>query len=362
MFLIKNGKVLTMTGKLYDGADILIENGVIKAIGGNLDTGGERSTRIIDATNFFIMPGLIDAHSHLGIKSAHSNDAVTASQRASNDIKFLAPDFSEALKAGVTQTLIMPRYDNLVSGMCALCKTNTNADDMFLNDSAAMKATLSGAQEGEMNESKRMALTALLRDELFSAKEYLNAKERAKQNDLPFTRSESMESWEGVLTRKIPLIIEARFREDVETAVRMKKLLNIDIVICGCDRAEPAFEEVAENHIPVVYTGDFSSGGLDKLSMLEKIGVEFAISANSPNSPIAYLPFYAGLAAKSGISLFAALKSVTTAPAKILGSISRTATIEVGKDADIAIFDDNPLEVFSNVIATIVDGDICYER
>jgi imidazolonepropionase-like amidohydrolase len=77
--------------------------------------------------------------------------------------------------------------------------------------------------------------------------------------------------------------------------------------------------------------------------------------------PIQYLPICAGLAAKEGLGIEEALRAITINAAEICGISNRVGSIEKGKDADIAIFDGNPLEVFTNTIYTIINGEIVYK-
>ena len=90
--------------------------------------------------------------------------------------------------------------------------------------------------------------------------------------------------------------------------------------------------------------------------LLNKAGIKFAIMTDHPVIPIEYLPMCAGLAVKSGLSIEEGLKAITINAAKILGLQHRIGSIEKGKDADIAIYDGNPMEIFTNTLYTIIDG------
>ena len=102
---------------------------------------------------------------------------------------------------------------------------------------------------------------------------------------------------------------------------------------------------------------DFKTAGI-----LHKAGVKVAITTDHPVSQIQYLPLCAGLAVKAGLPMEEGLKAITKNPAKICGVWDRLGSLEVGKDADIALFDGNPMEIFTRTLYTIIDGEIVYEN
>ena len=96
--------------------------------------------------------------------------------------------------------------------------------------------------------------------------------------------------------------------------------------------------------------------------MLAQAGVKVALTTDHPVSLIQYLPLCAGLAAKHGLGVEEGLRAITLYPAQILGVDDRMGSIEVGKDADLAIFDGNPMEVFTHTLYTLVDGEIVFDH
>lgn len=100
---------------------------------------------------------------------------------------------------------------------------------------------------------------------------------------------------------------------------------------------------------------DFKTPGI-----LKDAGVLIAITTDHPVTRIQYLPICAGFAAKEGLGVEEALKAITCNPAKICGVDDRVGSLQVGKDADVAIYDGNPMEVFTKTLYTIVGGEIAY--
>jgi len=95
--------------------------------------------------------------------------------------------------------------------------------------------------------------------------------------------------------------------------------------------------------------------------ILRDAEVLFAITTDHPVALIQYLPICAGLAVRNGLEMKDALEAITINPAKICRVDDRVGSLKVGKDADIAIYDDNPLETFTNTLYTIIDGEIVYQ-
>jgi imidazolonepropionase-like amidohydrolase len=102
---------------------------------------------------------------------------------------------------------------------------------------------------------------------------------------------------------------------------------------------------------------DFKTAGV-----LCKAGVKVAITTDHPVVRIQYLPICAGFAAKEGLGVEEGLKAITINAAEICNVSDRVGSLEEGKDADIAIFDGNPMEIFTNTMYTIIDGEIVYNR
>lgn len=148
MILIKNGKILTMAGKDYEMGSVLIDNGKIIAVGKSVEA--PEDALVMDAEGKIVMPGMIDAHCHLGMwedsigfEGADGNemtDPVTPQLRAIDGINPMDRTFEEAREGGITTVCTGPGSANVIGGTFAIIKTyGKRIDDMIVKEPAAMK-------------------------------------------------------------------------------------------------------------------------------------------------------------------------------------------------------------------------------
>ena len=171
-----------------------------------------------------------------------------------------------------------------------------------------------------------------------------------------------------VLQRVIPMKVHAHRADDILTAIRIAKEFNIDITIDHGTEAHLIVDEVKASGFPVIVGTDLTSRSkLEVQNMnvktnkiLAEAGVLIAVTTDHPVALIQYLPLCAGLAVKEGLPMEEGLKAITINPAKICRVEQRVGSLEAGKDADIAIFTGNPMEVFTKTLYTIIDGEIIY--
>ena len=178
-----------------------------------------------------------------------------------------------------------------------------------------------------------------------------------------------MEPWLPVLKREIPLKAHAHRTDDILTAIRIAKEFEVDITIDHCTEGHLIADEIKSSGFPVIVgTALTSRSKLEVQNMdfktnkdLNEAGILFAITTDHPVALIQYLPICAGLAVREGLSMEAALEAITINPAKICRVDDRVGSLKEGKDADIAIFDGNPMETFTKTLYTIINGEIVYE-
>ena len=242
-------------------------------------------------------------------------------------------------------------------------------DNMALLDPAAMKAALGENPKtvyGDQGKcpSTRMGAAALLRRTLTEAVQYRKDKERGRLDREDF----DIEPWMPVLQKVIPLKVHAHRADDILTAIRIAKEFNIDITIDHGTEAHLVVDEVKKSGFPVIVGTDLTSRSkLEVQNMsfktnkiLAEAGVLIAVTTDHPVALIQYLPLCAGLAVKEGLPMEEGLKAITINPAKICRVEQRVGSLEAGKDADIAIFTGNPMEIFTKTLYTIIDGEIIY--
>lgn len=381
MLTIIHGIIKTMAGTDYEDGFVQIENGKIKALGSMTDYSQFKGNeRVIDAKGNLVMPGIIEAHCHMGIteekKGMEGDDCnenvnpITPYLRAIDAINPIDAAFEDALRAGITSAMIGPGSSNVVGGQFAFVKTHGRCiDQMIVKAPAAMKVAF--GENPKVNFSgqnaspaTRMAIAAMLREELFKAKAYQEKRKNNKNQEKDFR----YECWLPVLEGKIPLKAHAHRADDILTAIRIAKEFGLSMTIDHCSEGHLIAEEIKESGFPAIVGPDMASRNkievqnmaFKTVGILNKVGINTAITTDHPVSMIQFLPICAGLAVKSGLPEEEGLRSITIYAAQICGVADRVGSLEVGKDGDIVIFDGNPMEVYTKALCTIIEGKIVY--
>ena len=384
MLLIKNGKILTMSGKNYEKGCILIKDKKIAKVAENIELNGDDNCKVIDATGCLVMPGIIESHCHIGIKEERKgfegddcnemNDPITPYLRALDGVNVMDSAFHTALSSGITGVMVGPGSSNVVGGQFVFIKTYGRCiDDMVVLEPAAMKVAFGENIKINYNEknvvpSTRMSVAALLREELFNAKQYNEKKKKALKEGKSFEKEFRKECWLPVINREIPLKAHVHRVDDILTAIRIAKEFNLRLTLDHCTEGHLIAKEIKESGFPAIVgpsltvrnkietqNADFKTAG-----QLHKAGVNVAITTDHPVTRIQDLIICAGFAAREGLGIEEGLKAITINAAQICNVSNRLGSIEVGKDGDIAIFDGNPMEVFTRAIYTIIDGEVVY--
>ncbi|MEN6635726.1 MAG: amidohydrolase [Clostridiaceae bacterium] len=382
MLLLKNGNLHTMTQDAFLG-DILIENGKIAAIGASLSAEG---AEVVDLKGQFVLPGLIDAHCHIGMwedgmgeEGADGNemtDPITPELRAVDGLNPFDPCFKEAREAGVTTVVTGPGSANVIGGQFAALKTfGRSIEEMTLRDPIAMKAATGENPKGVYAEKKvapttRMAIASLFRSTMTDAVEY--QKGMAKEEDKP-DRDIAMDALLPVINRELTVKIHAHRADDILTGLRLAKEFNLKVTIDHCtegylitDVLKDRLIEQGAGIIIGPLLSERSKIELKNLSfsaprVLEEAGIPFAMMTDHPVIPIQFLPVQAGLAVREGLSEETALRSITRNAAEIVGISDRVGTLEVGKDADIAVYDGHPFDYRTHCVLTLINGKTVYQ-
>ncbi len=389
--LIINGKILTMAKEEYENGYIYITNDKITSVGDMRNLSHDSSINkkdspeeTIDADGAWVMPGLIDAHCHVGIAEekwgAVTDDCnemttpVTPHLRAVDAVNPMDPAFHDAILAGVTSLMTGPGSSNVVGGQSLFMKTQGRClDHMIVKAPAAMKVAFGENPKmnyGQRNQmpGSRMAVAGMLREELYHACRYQRKKDTG--NIAAGEEDFQMECWLPVLRREIPLKAHAHRADDILTAIRIAKEFNLDMTLDHCTEGHLIADEIAESGFPAIVGPDLTSRSKIEIKnmsfktagVLERAGIRTAIMTDHPVSLIRYLPLCAGLCVKQGLSFEGGLKAVTIHAAQICGTADRVGSLEPGKDADIAIFTGNPMEIFTRTLYTIIDGKIVYQE
>ncbi|MCX7749250.1 MAG: amidohydrolase [Clostridia bacterium] len=393
MILIKNGKVLTMTGVDYDDGYVLLDGGKIIYVGDDLKKiNGKtknKNVEIIDAKKGYILPGLIDAHCHVGLwedsvgfegeDGNEMTDPVTPQLRAIDGVYHVDRAFVEARENGVTTVVTGPGSANVIGGQFAALKTyGKRIEEMIIKEPVAMKVAFGENPKTVYNEKRqmpttRMATAAMLRENLIKAKEYKKLLEdynKDKENNDKPEYDMKMEALLKVLNKEIPLKAHAHRADDILTAIRIAKEFDVKITIEHCTEGYLIKDILLEEGTPAVVGPlltdrskiELRNQSLKAPGILSKAGVKVAIMTDHPCVPVQYLSLCAAMAVREGMDEKEALKAITINAAAIVGIDQRVGSLEVNKDADVVIFDGHPLEIKSKVINTIINGKVVYER
>ena len=265
MKAIINGRIYTMAGEIIERGSILIADGKIKELGTdiNIPAGAE----IIDAGGKIVFPGIIDAHTHLGIGEDglgwegrdynEMSDAVTPHLRAIDAINPREQGLKNARLNGVTTVATGPGSANVLGGESVAIKTcGRTVDEMIIKNPIGIKAALGEnpkAVYGEKNRSPqtRMAVAALLREYLIKAQDYLAEKELMEEKGEHFKRDLKMESLIPVLKKELPLKAHAHRADDIMTIIRIAREFDIKVTLEHCTEGHQIAEEIARSGFPL---------------------------------------------------------------------------------------------------------------
>lgn len=387
MLLLKNGNVMTMAGPAFVG-DVAIENGKIVAVGQSLSYS---DAEVRDVTGMTVMPGIVDPHCHIGMwedaigfEGADGNECtnpITPELRAIDAINPYDRCFEEAAAGGVTTCVTGPGSANVIGGQFVAIKTyGDSVEDMVLRFPVAVKAAFGENPKRVYNgknqtPSTRMATAALMRKALVEAQEYNEKLEKGKADPEKMPeRNLGKEILARVIRRELPMKIHAHRADDILTAIRICREFKLRYTLDHCtegylitDKLKEALGEDCEGIIVGPLLTDRSKIELKNLSfkapkVLEQAGIEYAMMTDHPVTPEQYLPICTAVAVREGASEEGALKAITINAAKITGIADRVGSIEVGKDADIAVFSGHPFDFRSRCVLTLVNGKVAHEE
>ena len=377
MLCIKNGLIHDSVNRDPYLADILIDNGVITAISPDLETPDD--AEIFDATGLSVYPGFVDAHSHLGLDNYacgwegkdynEMTDILCPQLRGVDSINPMDPTFKMAAEAGVTCVATGPGSANVLGGTFVAIKTvGKRIDKMIVKNPIAMKCAFGENPKRCYKDktcSSRMDIASKLREMLNKAREYMQKKVLAG-DDLSKKPAydPKLEALIPVLKKEIPLKAHAHRADDIFTAIRVAKECDVNLTLEHVTDGSLIVDELAEEGYPVAVGPSFGHAtklelinkSFETPGLLAKAGCQVSIITDSPVIPQQYLALCAGLAVKSGMDEFDALKAITINPAKHIGIADRVGSLEVGKDGDVVIVDGSPLVSDSKVVKVYIEG------
>lgn len=388
--LIKNATILPVTGPPISGGDVLIINGLIKQIGRNLSA--PSGTRVIEAAGRYLIPGIIDTHTHLALSG--TNEGTEAVTPEVNMADVINPDDTAiftALSGGVTMVHTMHGSANVIGGVNVVLKMKWGqpSEKLIVKEAYPTLKFALGENVKQSNQTllpgrpkrypaTRMGANALIRRELLRARDYLSEWERYEKLKnsknpppglLPPRKDLRLETLADFLRGKL----YARCHAYVAT--EMVEFMNLarefGFKIGAFEHAWEAYKITDELLAAGVGISVFIDSWAYKMEAAEGIAYNAAycskrgilVSINSDSSErVRRLFNEAGKAVKYGLTPDEALKMITINAARQLGVDHLVGSIEVGKQADLALFNEHPMSAYTRCDLTIIEGEVYFDR
>ncbi|MGM9988756.1 MAG: amidohydrolase [Bacillaceae bacterium] len=371
--LLTNATVYPITSNIIYNGSILIENGIITAIGQQIPLPSLHDISVIDCNGHFLFPGFIDVHTHLGLYDEGTgwagNDAnetmeiMTPHVRAHDGVYPLDISFKEALASGITTVHIMPGSRNVIGGTTCTVKTfGKNISKMIIDEPAGLKIALGENPKkihshGNKESITRMGIMGMLRELFYEA---LTTKEYSYR----------LSAIHKALNREIPVRIHAHRADDIISAIRFADEFNLDYRIEHCTEGHLIVNELIGKKLMVSVGPTLTRRSKIELKnktwqtykLLSEHDIEVSITTDHPYTPIQYLNICASIAVREGLPEQKALEGITIIPARNLRLAHRIGSIEIGKDADLVLWSKHPFEYLAKPIFTMINGEIVYRE
>ncbi len=389
LYAFTNATLHTVSAQgVIENGTVMVQDGKIAGIGQGINIPAE--AKVIDCSGKHITPGLVECHSHL---VAHDWSAQMAEADAGSGGlgPAVTPDVDyywnfdphhrhllHAMRAGVTTASIRPGSGKVINGVGFVTKMKGKGrKEMVIKRCDGLKLAFgenpkrSFGSRGQMP-STRMGTAALLREALIKAQEYMR-KQMAAENDPekkgpPFDRK--LEPIVSLLKGEIPARVHAHRHDDIMTALRIAEEFGFKVSIEHTTSGHLIVDELKKRDVPCVVGPTFGTRGKVEVNdrsyetpgVLERAGLTVAITTDASVMAIDFLRTSASLSLRYGMTPEGALQAITLNPAKILCIDERVGSLEVGKDADLVIFSEYPLELTAVVEQTFVNGELGYDR
>ncbi len=380
---IVHATVFPVSGPPIEDGTVLVEDGRIVAVGAGLPV-PDGTGEVVDATGKFLIPGIIDLHSHMGVYpwpggKAHADGnemvhPITPHVRAEDSVRVADPAFARARAGGVTSVLVLPGSGNLMGWQGAPLKlrpARTLEELRFEGAPRAIKMACGENpkrvyKEDEFGPMTRMGNLAWMRSSFQSALDYRVAREKSSE---PVAEDPMMETLLDVIDGDIRVHVHCYRHDDIEGILRVMD--EFDIHVTAFHHALEAYKVrdlLAQHGTGIATWPDWWGFKLEaydaipeNMQLVKAEGVPVALHSDSANT-IQRLYTEAAKVVGYGMSEADALETITLDPARLLGVADRVGSIEVGKDADLALFSRHPFDVTTLVERTWIDGQLVFDR
>lgn len=379
-FAVRSGKLYTGTGDIIERGVLIVDNGKIVDV---LETDkAPEGYEVYDYRNFVMIPGLVDAHSHLGLipypKQRAKSDLneigvnMTPMVDIRDSLNYWEPTtFQLAVKAGVTTLMVLPGSFNVFGGSGAIMKTvGEDIEKRLLRKEGVVKMALGvnpkyGGKKFNRLPQTRMGVRHMMWKTFQEAQDYKRKWDDyhrdPESNEKP-KLDLGKEPLRKALERKMPVHIHCARADDIITACDLAKDFGLDVSLGHVYEGYLVAEELAKRKIPVV-TGPVLSGWMygrtpetpvNLTGLLADAGVKVAIMTDAVWT--CDLLLQACYAVKLGMDEREAMKAITINPAEIMKVEHRVGSLARGKDADFVILNGPPFEVTTQVMKVFVEG------
>jgi imidazolonepropionase-like amidohydrolase len=396
---ITGARLLTVTHGVIENGTVLVENGKITGIGGDVRV--PAGARVIDARGKVVMPGMIDAGDQLGLveipaeqitnDSTEYTDPIHPELRVLDALNPQSENIRVARSAGVTNAVSTPAAGNLIAGQSAVIRLDGGTVSEMVVKSPVALAVNIGESSKETYRLRqkapvtRMGEMAVLRQQFLGAQHY-KAEQDAYANkqgekkpegdagakpgpaakpSAPPARELKMEALVDALDGRLPVVVRADRVSDIEMALRLADEFHLRLILADATSAWRLADTLAARKIPVIVGPILEEPNrmesvdvrLDNAARLYRAGVPIAIETQSDNQ-VRDLPFDVEYAIGNGLPDQAALEAVTINPARLFGFDDRLGSLEVGKDATLIVLDGPPFRIKTHVVTELIDGKV----
>jgi imidazolonepropionase-like amidohydrolase len=379
---IVGGRIVPVVGDVIESGTVLVSGGRITAVGADVTV--PDGVAVVDARGHWVLPGFVESHGHVGVHEEGNGwagqdtneltDPVGARFRALDAINPDDEGFRDALSGGVTSVVVKPGSGNPIGGQTVAVKSwGRIVDEMVFAQPCSVKSALGENPKRVYGEKKqtpstRLGVASVIRDAFRRAQDNREQRAAAEREGKPFDRNSDSEVLVSVLEGEVPWCQHCHRADDIATALRLADEFGYRLVINHGTEGHLLGDVLAARGIPVILGPlltsrskvEVNQRSLRNPGLLAAAGVQIALTTDHPVVPINFLVYQAILSVKEGLDRETALRSITINPARMLGLDDRVGSLEVGKDADLVLWDGDPLEIMSRARVVWIEGRQVY--
>jgi imidazolonepropionase-like amidohydrolase len=379
MLAIVGGCVVAGDGTRHNDGVVLVADGRIVEVGHGIRVPEEAS--VVDAAGKWVLPGFIDAHSHIGVHEeangwagADGSELSGPNQAGIRTLDAVTIDdlgFEDAVTGGVTAVVVKPGSGNPIGGQSLAMKTwgGRTVDEQLISADLGVKSALGENPKQVYGDRKqapstRMGVAAVIRQALLDAAAYAAARDAAQARGDVHPRHLGNEVLARVLTGELQWDQHAHRHDDIATALRLAAEFGLRLVVNHGTEAHRLAPILAARDVPVIFGPVLSTrskvevrnASVDHVVELDRAGVRLALTTDHPVVPIGQLRLQAAFAARAGLSWETAIAGITSMAAEIAGIGDRVGRLAPGFDADLVVWSGDPLELAARPELVIIDG------